>query len=229
MFESKNIKDYVAKAVVLKEELPKFNSLKDRFARFTYLFPTNEDKMICKAIFDVIFVSDIKVREFVSQMVDGANQLAPQKVSALIDSYNQACALVYNMQQKDNKMASENGGERLTEEEKQGSSKNDNKHGRESDPFIVMNASDPNREFVGGGDVIFKKGQTVVAKISTEELEREQSNQLIMNEDKRKQDELKAREEEEKRRAYEKSLAERRQKKQYAKVASELERVYKNS
>lgn len=225
MFDSKNIKDYIAKAVVFKEELPKLATLKDKFARFTYLFPSPDDKMVCKAIFDTMFVSDAKARKFVSQMVDGVNTMFPQKISEMIDVYNDASVHVFNMLKEENKKASDADGERNVAETKQGSDKDDNKHGRAADPFIVMNASDPNREYKGG-EIVSKKGKAVVSTISKAELEAVHvENNSIEEATRKKQEEL-AREEAKKRAAYEKTLAERRQKAGYAKVASEIQRVY---
>lgn len=225
MFESKNIKDYIAKAIVLKDELAKGAGVKANFAKFTLLFPTLEDKMVCKAIFDIMFTSEVRSRKFISQMVDGINNVVPQKITDMVDIYNQASVLVHEKMKKDNKKASETGGERYTEEEKQGSSDDDDKHGRAADPFIVMNASDPNREFVSA-QIVMQKGDTTVSTISKEELNLakiENENLQKLNKKKSEQD---AKEEARKLELYNKSLEERRNKQQYAKVAKELQKVY---
>ena len=224
MFESNNIKDYIAKAVVLKDELNKENELKDKFAKFTLLFPTIEDKMVCKAIFDIMFTSEVRMRKFVSQMVDGINSLVPQKMSEMLDVYNQAVVLVNKKMTLDNKKASETGGERLTTEEKQGSSKYDDKNGRASDPFIVMNAVDPNRE-VSSNQVVMQKGKTVVTTLSKDELALAKMENENLQKAKQ-QAELDAKEKARLREQYEKSLAERRNKKNYAKIAGEIQRIY---
>ena len=227
MFESKNIKDYIAKAVVFKDEITKAGELKDKFARFTILFPTIEDKMICKAVFDVMFTSELKARKFIAQMVDGINVMIPQKVTEMIDAYNQATVLIHEKMKEADKLASETGGERLTEEEKQGSSKFDERHGRTVDPFIVMNAQDPNREFLGG-EIIEQKGDTIISTISKNELEKAQQMNVNLQEIKREKEKREIEEELKRRAIYEKILAERRNKKQFSNVASELQRVYKD-
>lgn len=223
--DSINIKDYIAKAIVLKDGLAKDAELKDKFAKFTFLFPTLEDKMVCKAIFDVMFTSEIRARKFISQMVNGINSVVPQKITDMVDVYNQASVLVNEKMKLDNRKASETGGERFTEEEKKGSLSNDDKHGRQSDPFIVMNASDPNREFVSA-QIVMQKGDTVVSTISKDELKLakiENDNLQKLKQQKAEQD---AKEEARRRTQYERSLAERRNKQQYAKVAKELQRIY---
>lgn len=225
MFESQNIKDYIAKAVVLKDELSREIEYKDKFAKFTLLFPSIEDKMVCKAIFDMMFTSEISSRKFISQMVDGVNSLVPQKISEMVDIYNQAVVLINKKMDLDNKKATDSGGERFTTEAKQGSSKYDEKHGRESDPFIVMSSQDPNRSdnlsqmLINKGD----KGVTLVTKSELDLAKIENDNlQRIKQQKERLQSE------EEARKAYERSLAERRNKKDYAQVAGELQRVYNN-
>ena len=229
MVDLNNIEDYIARAVVLKNELEKEKELKEKFAKLTLLFPTLEDKMICKAIFDIKFTSETKSRKFISQMVDGVNSMVPQKITEMIDTYNQVAVLVAKSMQKENKIVSDAGGERFSGQEKQGDALNDEKHGRMTDQFAVVNAQDQIDESKSDQvEIISKKGKKVISTLAKKEVVTAQrENEILQQIENQKQRDLeRQREEERKRIAYEKSLAERRMKKEYSKVASELQRIY---
>ena len=223
MFESKNINDYIAKAVVLRDEFEKIDDLKEKFGKFTLLFPTFEDKMICKAVFDLMFTHELKMQKFINQMINGINGVVPHKMTEMMEVYNQAVVLVDKKIKENNKKAASNGGERFTEEEKQGSHIDDDRHGRQ-DNFVAANMQDPNRQF-RGGEILVEKGNTKVSIISQEELNNAKKENSSLEQIKK--DEIREREEEEKRRAaYQKTLDARKNKKQYGNVASSLQRVY---
>lgn len=226
MFESRNIKDDIAKAIVLRDELKKYDDLKDKYSRFTYLFPTFEDKIICKAIFDIIFISEIRLGKFIDQMINGLNKVVPQNFSEMIETYTRAVAFVSAKIKEDNKKAADDGGERYTQEEKQGTTVGDDKHGR-SDTFIVMSPLDSNRDFVAG-QIIAKNGDAVISTLSKEELNQALIDNNNLIEAKKEQERKNAEEEARRRAAYEESLAKRRNKTEFAKVSNELQRVYDN-
>lgn len=228
MSDIENIKDYIARAIVLRDEFENQVNIKEKFGKFTYLFPTIEDKMICKAIFDIMFTSDIKARKFISKMVDGMSSMKPQNISEMIDIYNQTSVLVYKQMQLESKKVTDIGGEINTEQEKQGSSLEDDRHGRMVDPFIVMNDSDPNRDF-NGSKIIEKKGKAVVARISKEELDfakQANDNADTLKKEKARKDAEEAKREAERLEKYKKSLAERTNKKTYGAVSGQLQRIY---
>lgn len=221
-----NIKDYIAKAVVLKNDLPKLENLNDKYAKFTLLFPSVEDKIICKAIFDMLFISDNKVRAFVTQMTDQANALFPQKASDLVDVYNQTIVLMGHVKEKYNKKVSDDGGEKNSSEEKQGGEKDDEKHGRAADQFVVMNTVDPNRENnTDKEQPAPKKIAATVSVISKEELEKARLQQDLAEKMKKEECEKQTQEEIEKRIKYERELAEKRQKQQQQNSLKELEQA----
>lgn len=223
MFESRNFKDDMAKAIVLREEFQKYNNLKDKFSRFSYLFPSFEDKVVCKVIFDLMFTSDGKQGKFIDQMLNAINKEVPQNFTEMIDVYSQASAWVMKEKELAEKIAADNGGERWSEEVKQGSSKYDDKYGR-TDTFIVMGTQNPNNDFVAG-QIVEQKGEAVVSTLSKEELEVAKAMNDKLQKDKEDAQKL---EEARKREAYEESLRRRNNKKNFANIAGSLERVYSN-
>ena len=222
IIDAKNIRDFIARAVALRKEIDQTIDVKDKFAKFTYLFPTLEDKMICKAIFDVKFTGDIATRKFISQMIDGINGLVPQKMTEMIDLYNQVSALAYKQKIKDNKLVSDSGGERSSVEGKQGTLLNDDKHGR----IDNFNSSNNDKALVEsfGGEIISQKGDSSISVISKDELSEAKRQNEILEMTKNIKQELDA-DEKKKREAYEQSLAERRNKQEYAKIAGDLQRI----
>ncbi len=235
MFETRTLKDDVARAIVFKSEFKKCDNLKDRYARFTYLFPSLEDKVICKAIFDVMFFDETQISKFVDQMINDLNREIPQKLTEAIDAYSQAAVWVEKTLKKNEKLA-EASGARVGEQQKQGSLEGEDLSNTSSNnPFIVAgNAKDPNRVMLSG-QVVSKKGKKVVAVVSRDEIDlAKDENSLIAAAKKRnlEAEALKKQEIERKQReAYEKSLKERIAKKELSspQYAAVVERVLKNS
>ena len=170
-----------------------------------------------------MFTHELKMQKFINQMINGINGVVPHKMTEMMEVYNQAVVLVDKKIKENNKKAASNGGERFTEEEKQGSHIDDDRHGRQ-DNFVAANMQDPNRQF-RGGEILVEKGNTKVSIISQEELNNAKKENSSLEQIKK--DEIREREEEEKRRAaYQKTLDARKNKKQYGNVASSLQRVY---
>ena len=193
-----NIKQYIANAAILRDDLTKLADIKGKFERFTYLFPTIEDKMICKAIFDTLYLSDVKSRKFISRMIDGLNTLYPQNLTEMIDVYNQTAVIMSERIRKQEKFADDNG-ERGNQETKQGTSEKEDKMSKNNNSFNSQNNIVSMQE-----QTMFKKEdkkpQKQVSVVSNEEI----SNLKRLDEQK-----LAAKMEDEKRKKYEESLRER--------------------
>ena len=213
-----NIEKYIANAAILKNELPKILDVKEKFARLTYLFPSFEDKMICKAIFDTMYISEVKIRKFITRMVDGLYSLMPQNVSQMIDIYNQTSVVVNERLKKQEKESSDTNGEHDLVEEKQGTSDLEDKQSQKADAFSVAGGGVFNIEIDREKKDKNSTSKTNIIPVSKSEIE------TIKNLDEQKQI-AKKQLEDEKRRAYEDSLRERRQKRQVSSAAVVLEQM----
>ena len=227
MFENLNLKDYIAKAVVLKKEINETKDKKNIFGTFLMLFPTAKDQMICRAVFDIMFSDDLAARKVLDKMINSMNVMAPQKMTDMSDVYSEALAMVVQEKEKQEKQVNDNitdgGGERYTGESKQGSEKNDDKNGRASDPFIVMNTIDPNRDYKSG-EIIYQKGEKTISTLSSEELNAAKiANDNVQRA--RMQKQIINAEEERKRRAYEESLKRRNKAKTGKAIISAMQEV----
>lgn len=193
-----NINKYIANAAILRDCLANINNIQDKFAKFTFLFPTIEDKMICKAIFDTLYLSDVKARKFISRMIDGLNNLYPQNLTEMVDVYNQTAVIVSEKIKKQEKQADEDG-ERSSQEEKQGTSEQEDEMGQKMNAFSVHNNVVTVQES-SNFKKSDKKKQKQISVVSSKEIEN------IERLDKQK---LAASKEDEKLKKYEESLKER--------------------
>lgn len=221
MAQLDNINEYIARAAVLKKDLETLETVKEKFASLTYLFPSLEDKMICKAIFDTMYTSEVKSRKFIKNMVDAINTMVPKNISEMIDVYNQTSVLINEKIKKKERLISDDGGEISTQQEKQGTFEYDDKQSKNNNSFNVMPANEFAENRTKEKKKIKDKSSSIVSTVSSEDIksEKQKTTQEVV-------DKLKKEEEARKRAAYEKSLAERRQKKQFASSALDLQKIH---
>ena len=213
-----NLEQYIANAAVLKKELLQMVEIKDKFAKFTYLFPTIEDKMICKAIFDTMYISEVKTRKFISRMVDGLNAMAPQNISEMIDVYNQTSVLVSERIKKQEKIANDANDNRDLVEQKQGTSEVEDKQSQKTDAFTSAGGGVFNVEIDNKKRNKNSLSEGKIAPVSKDDIDR------LKNLDEQKQI-AKKQADEKLREVYEKSLRERMSKKKVAEATPIIQQM----
>ena len=92
MVTVKEITDAISKTIVYKAEYHKTANENQRVGFHDYLFPTTRDKVICKAVFDVIYADGETgaERRFIDDRVDKSNAISPMSVSEITEVYEQA-------------------------------------------------------------------------------------------------------------------------------------------
>ncbi len=195
-----NIREYVAKAVAFKRkfveleqtkderQLSDFEELKLKIGSYRIAFPEYEDMVVSKALFDMRFVDEPKIRKFIDNQINDLNNFIPQNISRTIDIYMQSAAWIVDEIQKEKKWynlyAQQNGLLRFNELVKNGKTIAESQGNKNtSNPNILdTNAQDPNRVVQKTStDESSKKGVRTVAKLSHLELEnaKKENNQLM--------------------------------------------------